>query len=558
MNNAVGKVAYWLVLTLPVILALVFSSAFSASFSAPKSAVLGLASFVLGALALIFESRWKRPREEWPLWIAAASFAGITLVSAVRSQGPLVCFESVELPVCGVLLFAASLAALSGENSARKTRNLQIAISLAAVLVSVVAVAQFFGLNMPGALRPLESASNRMRIFSTLGNPDFVAVFLAVAIPAAIGLSVAARRGRTRRAWVGISACALIGVAIVLTGSRGGVLAGAVGVSVAAIALKVKRGPILIGVGLACALAAGTHLNTRTPWESLRGRTFIWQVTLDERAVGSGPGSFAYAYPARLGRFFSEPGHNALLHFAGRELHAQNDFVEAWHDTGWLGAGSLLLLLGAWFRIAIRRLRAADAATGPAIAAAIASVSALCVATLFDFPMHRAETLALLWLSMAVPLASPTVPLALRGRARWLSYAGAAGLVVIGSYLCFAPLAASYEIAKGEFDENAEQLDSSQLAYRAALRWEPSSPDANYDLVRALAKSGDYPDALAQSRITVRYVDEPELYLLRSRILQNAGRNIEARRELEEAERRFPYAKQVHAEIASLPPPGTE
>jgi tetratricopeptide (TPR) repeat protein len=199
----------------------------------------------------------------------------------------------------------------------------------------------------------------------------------------------------------------------------------------------------------------------------------------------------------------------------------------------------------------MRQLRAAEGEIRAQVAVAIASVSALCAASLFDFPMHRAETWALLWLSMAVPLLSPTLSPAPLHRRVWLRYAGAAALLIAGSYAAFTPLAASFETAKGESDEGQGRLESSQTAYRAALRWEPWSPEANFDLVRAEAKAGDYSDALAQSKIATRFVNEPELYLLRSRILQNAGRESEARRELEAAIRLFPYSKELRAELAS-------
>lgn len=555
MENAARKGAYWLALSLPLTTALVFSGAFLPPFAAPKNATFVLTACALAALALLFSSGGKPQREERRFWIAAAAYVAITVISAMLSLRRSPCLDSVEFTGCGVLLCAAARAALGGERRVANTRNLQIAIAAAAVLVSMLTVAQFFGMHVPSVFGFLSSYTGRMRMYATLGNPDFVAAFLAVALPMAIGLSLTAHR--LRALWISVSV--LIGIATLLTGSRGGVIALAAGTTVIAFSAMRRRAPLLVAVVVACALAAGTQLNARTPWESLRGRVLIWQVSLGGGAarspLGGGPGTFAYEYPVRLGQFFSEQERQPLLRFASPERHAQNDFIESWHETGWLGLGSLLALLGAWFAVAISRLRTASGEIRVQIAAVIASVSALCAASLFDFPMHRAETWALLWLSMAVPLLSPNVLPAPQRRRVWLRCVVAAALLAAGSYAAFTPLAASFETAKGESEENGGCLECSEMAYRSALRWERWSPDANFDLVRAEAKAGDYSGALAQSKIAMQSVNEPELCLLRSRILQNAGREDEARRELEVAIRLFPYSKELRDEAASYSRP---
>jgi hypothetical protein len=337
MENAARRGARWMALLLPLTTALVFSSAFSTPFAAPKNAVFVLTTCALAALALLFSSGWKPQRGERRFWIAAAAYVAVAAASAMMSQSRGLCLDSVEFTVCGVLLFAASRAALGGEGRVRNTRNLQIAIAAAAVLVSLLTTAQFFGMQGPGMFGFLSNATGRMRMYSTLGNPDFVAAFLAVSLPAAIGLSITAQRLRV----LCIPASVLIGAGLLLTGSRGGVIALAAGVTVIAFAGMRRRAPMMVAVVVACALAAGTQLNARTPWESLRGRILIWQVSLGggaaRSALGSGPGTFASEYPVRLGQFFTEPGRQPLLRFASPERHAQNDFVEAWHETGWLG-----------------------------------------------------------------------------------------------------------------------------------------------------------------------------------------------------------------------------
>ncbi len=567
MGNAGRRYARWLLIALPFTLPLAYSSSFSAPFSAPKNAILLLATSALAALALVYTRAWKPQRDERWFYISAAAFLALNLASTPDSHRAALSAAGLEWTICGALLFAACLWLLAGEDRSTAMRNLQIAVTAAAVLVSLVVVAQFLAIDLPGAFGVYANSTRRMRMVATLGNPDFAAAFLAVALPVAMTLRAPRLRG------LSIAASVLIAAAVLLTGSRAGVAAmaaGAIVIVFAATRRQVWKKLAVAAVVLAvCATAAGTIFNARTPLESLRGRVLIWQVSLSgeaaQRPLGSGPGTFAYEYPGNLGRFFAQPGRDALLRFATHERHAQNDFVEAWHDTGWLGLAGLLALLATWFALAVRRLDNADAEIRPAVATAIASVTALCVASLADFPMHRAETWALLAISMAVPLvksgvaSAPGISSSPLPRFAWLRYPAAVSIVAFGSCLALAPLAASYQLAKGQSEESDGQLQPALAAYRAALRWEPSSPDANFNLVRATANAGDLSGALTQATAAAEYVDEPELYILRSRILANAGRDDEARRELQAALARFPYSRALRDEAAAyaLPHPAS-
>jgi len=349
----------------------------------------------------------------------------------------------------------------------------------------------------------------------------------------------------------------LIAAALLLTGSRAGLLAAAVGLTVFALASGRRTPLLLLALALIAALAVATPLNQRSLAESLRGRVFIWQVSLRDgpaqRPLGSGPGTFVYQYPSQLGRFFAQPGQELLQRFAGHERHAENDFVEAWHDTGWLGLGSLLALLASWLALARRRLSSAGDADRPALSMAIASVAALCCASCFDFPMHRAECWALLWLCLAVPLLPPSASAPPVGVNAAFQFVASTLLVVAGGVFGYAELVGSFQLAQGLNDEKEDRLAAATEDYRQALRWEPASQDANFNLVRTLAKAGDDSSALAQATIAAHFVNEPELFLLRSRILQNQGRYCEAGREIQNALQLFPYAQELRDEAATVP-----
>lgn len=540
--------ARWIVLSLPLSLALIFVPGFAAPFSTPKTAVFGGSTFLLAGLVLLVMHA--RPqRNEYLFRITTLGYVALVAVSAVASPLRYMSLQPCAFAVAGVLLFGAARCALAG-----KTRALLVTISVAALVAALITVAQFCNLNPLEALGMSASFSGRMRMYSSLGNPNFVAAFLAAAIPAPLALSL--RGGHDRG--LGIASGLLIAVAVLLTGSRAGVLgmaAAVVAFAVMAIDNRAARWLMFGAVALVCIVVPATHFNSRTVSESASGRIFIWRVALSDGAAGSafgsGPGSFAYLYPAKMGRFFSESGREPLLRFTGHERHAQNDFVEAWCDTGWLGLVSLLAVFGAWLFVACRLLSEGNGRMRHLTAAAMAGVAAVGTVALFDFPLHRAETWALLWLWMAVPFVEQEPPVREEHRPSPLRLCAAALLALLGSYYAFAQVASSYWLGHGQTQERHGRVELAREAYQSSLRWDTSSPDANFNLVRATAKAGDLPGAVSQSRLASRFVNEPELIILRSRIEQNAGQSDAAVRELEAGVRLFPYSQELREELAS-------
>jgi tetratricopeptide (TPR) repeat protein len=170
---------------------------------------------------------------------------------------------------------------------------------------------------------------------------------------------------------------------------------------------------------------------------------------------------------------------------------------------------------------------------------------------MFDFPLHRAETWALLWLWMAVPFAEHGLSSNRRPCLAALRYPVALLLVVVGACLAFAQVASSYWLGQGQSMEREGRVEAARDAYRSALRWDRASPDANFSFVRAMAKTGDLSGALAQSHVASRFVNEPELIILRSRIQQNAGHHDQAIGELHTGIRTFPYSEELRDELVS-------
>ena len=281
----------------------------------------------------------------------------------------------------------------------------------------------------------------------------------------------------------------------------------------------------------------GSLANPRSATTAARGRLFVWKVATSNgvSVLGTGPGTFAFTYPAKLSQHFAKGAHVDEYRFAGYERHAHNDWVEMLSETGGAGLFSFAAIIVIWLWTAWRR---GTDATATAIVATVLAAS------LTDFPFHRAETWALLWIAMGAALpAASRQPSAVSEEHVWPLLAARTVAAVLILAIVWRPFVASGLLFRGERAEAIGDFTSAEADYRYALQLQPTLQDAHFDLTRTLCKQSRLAECLAQSNITAKYVDEAELYLLRARALAQLNRPAEAASELERARRRFPFAK---------------
>jgi O-antigen ligase len=197
---------------------------------------------------------------------------------------------------------------------------------------------------------------------------------------------------QTRSAWLG----ALCGV----------------GVLAALALLRVPRWAWIAGAaGLALALLVPGEMRARLTVvdESSRDRYYMWQAGLDmvmERPVfGQGPGMIQRVYP----RFRWPQAPNPI------QPHLHDNVLQIAAERGLPGLVFFLWWVGVAFLTAWRQARcAAVERRGPrwAAAGALAALSAVFVAGLFEYNLGDSEVLMLVLLLTAVPLATQAQPAA--------------------------------------------------------------------------------------------------------------------------------------------------
>jgi O-antigen ligase len=242
---------------------------------------------------------------------------------------------------------------------------------------------------------------------------------LTIALP--LGLLFTGAIEKQKRALYGFAA-ALMGVSLIMTNSRGGLIslgAEILFLAVVGTAARKRHGQRLprgeraraamIRAGLAFVLVVvliggavafgGAEVFTRllgtpTAADPTTGRAHFWNVTLDiikaYPITGSGLGSFGVIYT----RYDSRNG-------SFRLEQAHNDYLQTLSDGGLIGAALGLCFIVILFRDGFARRETHDHFRRGAVTGALAGCFAVLVHSFFDFTLHTTAN-ALLFLILAV------------------------------------------------------------------------------------------------------------------------------------------------------------
>ncbi|HVS33088.1 MAG TPA: O-antigen ligase family protein [Thermoanaerobaculia bacterium] len=300
-------------------------------------------------------------RPEWailqPLTIGLIGYCLFVFASSTWARDVAVADSAMVdvLKSLGILIVPACLAV-----SWRALRGAMIAMVAGAVVLAILTLAQV-ALDDPdlqfGGLAALEFGHlfgevQLLRPSGPVGDPNYFARILILALPAAAFLGIG-RRSRAERAGY-VAAAALIALAIVFTYSRGGMLGLAAVVALIVVAGRVRLTWVnaLIIVALLAALlptAAGQRMMTLGAFvttgpesvdvdSSLDKRRLLleagWRMFTDHPFLGVGAGNFGSHYPG----YANLVGWTGLDYTpAGVRQYPHNLYLEMAVETGLLG-----------------------------------------------------------------------------------------------------------------------------------------------------------------------------------------------------------------------------
>lgn len=256
--------------------------------------------------------------------------------------------------------------------------------------------------------------------FGPFINRHHFAGYMELTISLPLGLLFAGSIERDKRI-VYLFAAVLMGVALILTGSRGGIIALVAEVlflaSIAGLRRKHQQHRsgknsrvvgALIRTGLAFVLIVGLFagvvlmggesalsrfVGTVNSEDPTTGRAHFWNVTVDiikaHPVIGTGLGAFGVVYT----RYDSR---NGLF----RLEQAHNDYLQVLSDGGVVGAAIGLVFIVMLFRVGFSRRESGDEFRRGVAIGALAGCFAVLVHSFFDFTLHTTSN-ALLFLVLA-------------------------------------------------------------------------------------------------------------------------------------------------------------
>ena len=331
-----------------------------------------------------------------------AEIAGISGIPRTISLDPFATQMSALHFAALALFFSISLALV---DSASRIRKLVIVIAVFgfayaffAILQSVLSPGKIYGIYEVRFAVPFGSFVNRHNF----------AAYMEMTIALPLGMLFAGAVARDKRLLY-ITAISLMGVALLMSGSRGGLvafLAQVIFLVILTTRTKSKRA-LYLKLGFAALLVAGVVVGsifiggessltrvaeTATSNDITTDRGHIWSVTTrviaDNVPLGAGFGALGVAYTA----FDTHSG-------LERAEQAHNDYMQVVADAGLVGAVIGLFFLFCLFREGLSSANVDNTLRRGVAVGALAGLFAVLVHSIFDFVLHT-TAIALLFITL--------------------------------------------------------------------------------------------------------------------------------------------------------------
>ena len=308
----------------------------------------------------------------------------------------------------------------------KDVRRAFVTVVIMGFIISAIGVLQYFGMDW---FRFLYPAAPTSRVFSILGNPDFLGGYLALILPLALILLL--NCGLREKAGIfGAISFFVIMLCLFLTGTRSALVAFGGSFIFLSVLILLQKGmkrfkrrwSYILIISLVIFFALGfsgrgrikdfffrfsTLLNPETLKAdgSVQYRLSVWRTSIamfkDHPVLGVGPGVFKLHYPiyqANL-RTFS-PG---IPFFSSQESRVHNEYLQTLAETGIIGTAAFLWLAICIFYSGLKYLyHTKEPKQKNIIIGLLAAISAIFLDSIFAFPFHLTSHTTLFWLFLGM------------------------------------------------------------------------------------------------------------------------------------------------------------
>ncbi len=330
--------------------------------------------------------------------------------------------------------------------------------------------------------------------YSTFGNRNLLAGFLIMALPMQILLIRQHLEGKKFivAGWY----CLLMilsFLALFACHSKAAWLAMAIAFAVW-LAVMDKNKILLLGIALVVMVLFLPQISLYQ--ELLRDvRPYLWKGALDMALAqplwGWGLGTFFVYFP-----FYRPTDYFLMDKAADTTLHAHNELLQAFAESGWIGLLLFLALIVVAFTRVLRLARKHN--TVPGVATTLLFVlSALLVKGFFDMDLRATSGQFLFWLVLGLAAGIGPVETSQKSGSRWLAVAAGflAGFLFWQYTLPFAR--AEWAAKGGLAAQQRSDWPGAAAAFGEAMRIYPASVDFPFQRGYALARMGQWDEALA-------------------------------------------------------------
>jgi O-antigen ligase len=572
-----------------LVLPLFFYRGFAEQFTTPKlflAKCLVIIGLAVWALERIW-SGWRLGRMRFSLALPLAAFSAAVLLSCLQSPVPRFSLMEAEFALCGP---AWALLLISWERGESGVRRIAAFIAIAGAAVAGVTLLQGWGFDpvlLGGYQVDWGSMVDRMRLYSTFGNPNFVGGYLIGTVFAALALAAISKARWGKFLWLGFALVIL--AAILATGSRGAWLGLTLG-SIAAAACVIPRNGAFSGTlcgaksgsANACVTSrsgsssgtigagSGSAKMSLAPvaiWPAAIGPVAMLTLSLAERVAaqfygrlylwifswpmfwrhplaGSGWGTYQLLYLDLQGQYLA--AHPEYVGYWTNNRLVHNDPLQVLLETGVIGLMGFIWVLWRYAReaLAVRR-QATGAWSRYAVAASVGGVAAILADSVFNYQFAVPPTYILLFTLLAIPCllsdkmyeneSAPRAALELPARQIWCKVARKSAGIVGISIMAFALLWHQTRILESEWlyqkasdREDHNNMAGAEVTFRSSVNLNDLNGRAHFGLSRVLSSRGHAAEALEEIVRAERTYTDSHQEVLRARILEQLGRYDEA------------------------------